>query len=178
MIGSRVAKRYARALLDLAVEQNQLEPWGAELSRLADIVGAPEVAAALDSPELPKAARLAAAAKIAERLELSFPLRSFAVVLARHGRLAEIAAVAHSYQELLDLHLGRARAVLTFATPPSDAEVTRVTEALERACGKKVLATVKVDGALLGGLVAELEGRTYDASLANRLGVLERRLGE
>ena len=54
-------------------------------------------------------------AKIAERLDLSFPLRSFAVVVARHGRIANLTAISESYQDLLDVLLGRARATLTFA---------------------------------------------------------------
>jgi len=88
MTSSRVARRYARALLELAAEQGQLEPWGAELARLAGVMMAPELALPLSSPELTQQARIEAMAKIAERLNLSFPLRSFAVVLARHGRIA------------------------------------------------------------------------------------------
>ena len=41
MKGSRVAKRYARALLGLSEDRNQLETWGAELERLARIGDAP-----------------------------------------------------------------------------------------------------------------------------------------
>jgi len=83
---SKVAKRYARALLGLASDHAQLEAWGVELERLARIVDAPEIAVQLESPELSQVARLEALSKIAEKLELSFPLRSFAVVVARHGR--------------------------------------------------------------------------------------------
>ena len=90
MKSSRVAKRYARALLGLSDDHAQLETWGAELERLARIVDAPEIALRLASPELlARGARCEAMAKIAERLDLSFPLRSFAVVVARHGRIAQ-----------------------------------------------------------------------------------------
>jgi F-type H+-transporting ATPase subunit delta len=86
--GSRVAKRYARALLGLSEDRNQLETWGAELERLARIGDAPEIALRLASPEVSHEARVEALAKIAERLDLSYPLRSLAVVVARHGRIA------------------------------------------------------------------------------------------
>ena len=49
MKGSRVAKRYARALLDLADKGNE-EKWGAELERLAAMVEAPELIDRLASP--------------------------------------------------------------------------------------------------------------------------------
>ena len=130
MKGSRVAKRYARALLDLADKGNE-EKWGAELERLAAMVEAPELIDRLASPELSDQSRQEAMAKIAERLELSFPVRSFAVVIARHGRIREIGAIAESYRELLDQKMGRERATLTFAIQPSDAEVARVVGGLE-----------------------------------------------
>jgi len=176
VISSRVGRRYAQALLELADEQGQLEPWGAELQRLAQVVSSPELMARLTSPELPDQQRLEAITLVASRLELSFPLRSFAVVVGRHGRIAEMGAIAQAYQELLDQRLGRARATLTFATQPSDADRAAVVEGLERLSGKKIIAAIKVDPGLLGGVVAELEGRTYDASLATQLALMERQL--
>jgi F0F1-type ATP synthase delta subunit len=40
-----------------------------------------------------------------------------------------------------------------------------------------VIATTRIDGALVGGAVAELEGKIYDGSLATRLAEAEKRLG-
>ena len=168
MKGSRVAKRYARALIELA-ERGQVEQWGAELERLAAIVESPELKTRLASPELSQASRQEAMAKIAERLNLSFPLRSFAVVVARHRRIAEAGAIAESYRDLVDEMLGRERATLTFAVQPSDEEAARVVAGLEAIAKKKIIPTIKVDKQLLGGVVAELGGKTYDGSLAARL---------
>ncbi len=176
MTGSKVARRYAQALLELAADEGQLEGWGAELERLARMVSSPELLERLISPELTDQQRLEAMTLIAARLNLSFPVRSFAVVVARHGRTAAMAAIAQAYQDLLDRHLGRARATLTFAAQPSDADLTAVVEGLERLSGKKIIAAVNVEPNLIGGVVAELEGRTYDASLATRLEILERQL--
>jgi len=124
MKGSRVAKRYARALLDLA-DKGVEEKWGVELERLAAMVESPELLERLASPELAEQSRQEAMAKIAERLDLSIPLRSFAVVVARHGRIRELGAIAEAYGDLLDRAMGRERATLTFAIQPSDAEVAR-----------------------------------------------------
>ncbi len=175
MKGSRAARRYARALVELA-PKDQLEAWAAELERLAATASAPELAERLTSPELPKESSVAAMAKIAERLELSFPLRSFAVVIARHGRIAELTAISDAYQTLVDEALGRARATLTFARTPSDPQVAGIAQALGAIAGKKILATVKVDESLLGGAVAELEGKIYDGSLATGLWQAQQKL--
>jgi F-type H+-transporting ATPase subunit delta len=175
MKGSRVAKRYARALLELA-EKGQEEKWGAELDRLAATVESPELIERLASPELPAEVRQNAITKIGERLELSYPLRSFAVVLARHGRLREIGAVADAYRDLVDELLGRARATLTFAIKPNDSDVLRVAGGLEMIAGKKIIPTIKIDPALIGGVVAELNGKIYDGSIATRLAMVRQRM--
>ncbi|HXW83869.1 MAG TPA: ATP synthase F1 subunit delta [Candidatus Binataceae bacterium] len=175
MRGSRVAKRYARALVELA-ERSQLEAWGAELERLARTVDSPELLRELTSPEISLVTRQEAMSKVAERLELSFPLRSLAVVIARHGRIAETGAIAEAYGELVDEILGRARATITFSSQPADGELQRVVAGLEGIAKKQIIPTVKVDPALLGGAVAELGGKTYDGSLAARLHEARRRL--
>jgi F-type H+-transporting ATPase subunit delta len=176
MRGSRVAKRYARALLGLSEDRNQLEAWGAELERLARILDAPEVASRLESPEVSHQTRIDVVGKMAERLALSYPLRSFAMVVARHGRTAELGAIAQAYRDQLDEMLGLTRATLTFATPPSDQDVSALVRDLEAVVHRTVIATVNVDQSLLGGVVAELEGKIYDGSLATQLSEAQRRL--
>src|SRR6202158_5126335 len=151
MKGCRVAVRYAGALLELADKGNE-EAWGAELERLAAMVESPELLERLSSPELTEQMRQTAMTKIAERLGLSFPLRSFAAVVARHGRIRELGAIAESYRDLLDTAMGRARAMLTFAIQPNDDELARVVGGLERVAAKKIIPTVKGDAALLGGV--------------------------
>jgi F-type H+-transporting ATPase subunit delta len=178
MRSSKVAKRYARAMLGLSSDHGQLEKWGSELERLARIIEAPEIAPLMESPEVTHEARMRAIRKIAERLDLSFPMRSFAVVMARHGRVADIPAVSASYQRQLDELLGRARATLTFAFEPENGEVERVVAALAALSDKTIIPTTQVDTALLGGVVVELEGKIYDGSLATRLARAEQRLSE
>jgi F-type H+-transporting ATPase subunit delta len=173
---SKVAKRYARALLGLSGDNAQLEIWGAELERLAQIVAAPVIAINFASPEVGPAIKLEALAKITEKLELSYPVRSFAAVVARHGRIEDLPAVAEAYHRMLDAMVGRARAVLTFARPPSDDELAQVLGGLEAIAAKQIIPTVNVDAALIGGVIAELEGKTYDGSLASRLAAAARRL--
>lgn len=176
MRSSKVAKRYARALMGLSSDHAQLEAWGAELERLARMIDAPEVAVQLQSPTVTQVDRMAALGKIAERLDLSFPVRSFAVVVAGHGRVRELAAMAETYARMLDDLMGRARATLTFAYQPSDDDLARVVAGLGAIARKKIIPTTNLDPSLVGGVVAELEGKIYDGSLATRLTDAERRL--
>ena len=58
----------------------------------------------------------------------------------------------------------------------ADAEVARVVGGLEKIAALKIIPTVKIDPALLGGVSAELGGKIYDGSLATRLAEAKRRL--
>lgn len=176
MRSRKVAKRYARAMLGLSGDQRQLESWGGELERLARVVEAPEIAVPFASPEVSPTAKVEALAMIAEKLNLSFPVRSFTAVVAQHGRIEDLPAIAEVYRTLLDELAGRARATLTFAQQPADAELGQVVAGLEAIAHKKIVPTINLDGALLGGVVAELEGKIYDGSLATRLAQAQRRL--
>src|SRR5258705_13625785 len=101
MKGSRVAVRYARALLELADKGNE-EVWGAELERLAAMVEEPEVLERLASPELSEESRQAAMTKSAERLGLSFPLRLFAAGGARDCRIPGLGATGGADRDRRD----------------------------------------------------------------------------
>ena len=103
-------------------------------------------------------------------------MRSFAVVVANHGRVADVIAMAEAYARMLDDLMGRARATLTFTYRPTDDDLARVVAGLEAIAHKKIIPTTKVDASLVGGVVAELEGKIYDGSFATRLADAERRL--
>jgi F-type H+-transporting ATPase subunit delta len=173
---SKVARRYARALLGLSAESSQLEAWGAEVRELARMVEAPELAVSFAAPDISQLAKIEALEKTAERLGLSYPVRSFAAVMARHGRIEDLPAVAEAYRRMLDDLMRRTRATLTFAASPDDRELAGVVSSLEAIAQKRVIPTINVDESLIGGVVVELEGRTYDGSLASRLAEAARRL--
>jgi F-type H+-transporting ATPase subunit delta len=190
---SKVARRYAEALVTLAAEQDQLESWGAELERLTQAVSSPELMARLTSPELPDEQRLEAMTLVASSLELSFPLRSFAVVVARHHRLADLEAISQAYTDLLDRRLARVRAKFTFAMQPTDSDLKAVQALAENLLSSapaerrlapqvraklQIIPAIHVDPALIGGFVIEIEGRTYDASVATQLARMQLRLSE
>ena len=176
MRSSKVAKRYARALAGLSTDHHQLETWGAELERLGRLFEAPEIQASFISPEVSAAMKIEALGKIAELLELSFPVRSFTVVVAQHGRIQDLPQIADAYRRMLDDLLGRARATLTFAQTPGDTDLARLIERLETLSHKKIIPTVNIDAGLIGGVIVELEGKTYDGSLTTRLAEAQRRL--
>jgi F-type H+-transporting ATPase subunit delta len=168
MSGS-IARRYAKAIIAVAKEQDALEQTGDELRVLRALGADPEIAQALANPMFTVPVRRRLALTIAERLTLRPIMRNFLAVLADHGRLDQLVGIADQYQRILDTMLGRVRATITSATPLSSEQIDAVTAALARQTRRTVLVEQHTDPQLLGGIVVDVEGKVYDGSLRTQL---------
>jgi F-type H+-transporting ATPase subunit delta len=166
--------RYAKALLGLAKEQQQEEQIGIELSQIVTVLADPVLAKVLALPNLPLKTRKDIVEQVVQALTPQPVLGSFLRVLAENDRLYAIEDIEQAYQRLLERALGRVRAKIRSAAQLSDGEVQELVAAFSQLTQMTVVPTVEVDTELLGGVVVEIEGRVYDASLRTQL----RRLGE
>jgi F-type H+-transporting ATPase subunit delta len=166
---SAVAKRYARALFALATEGATVADTGSELASLAQAFGEAPLKSFADDSTLDRRTREEATTRIARAIGLSRLLTNFLGVVAEHGRLRWIAAIAEEYQRLEDRALGRVRARIESAHPLSGDSDKRILDALGARTGKQVLTETQVDPSLLGGIVVEIGGRVFDGSLRTRL---------
>jgi F-type H+-transporting ATPase subunit delta len=171
MTGS-IARRYAKAIIAIAQEQQSLEPTGTELQLLGTLAADPEIASGLANPLLSATARRGLAGSIAASLKLGPTMRNFLCLLADHRRLDQLPGIAEQYRRQLDQMLGRVRATITSAVPLSPDELQAVIGAFERKAGRTVLAEHHVDPQLLGGLVVDIDGTIHDGSLRTQLQTL------
>ncbi len=177
MDSGSVARRYAKALFGLALENGRVEAWGEALGALAKALrDAPDLAEALADPVHTREERRAGVQKIAQALKLDREPTNMLLLLADRNRLGRTADVLRAFGELADAQLGRLRARLTSAVPldpdAADAlagrlsEMTRATVLLER----------QVEPALLGGVVAQVGSLVYDGSVRTQLEDLRKSL--
>ena len=166
--------RYAKALLSLAREQNLTESVGTELAKVAEVLADPTLTRTLALPNLSPKTRKDVAEQLIKNLTPSDLLGNFLRVLAENDRLKDFLAIERAYQNLLEKMLGRVRAKIRVTTQLSDDELKALVDVFSRLTQKTVIPTVELDPDLLGGVVVEIEGRVYDASLKTQL----QRLGE
>jgi F-type H+-transporting ATPase subunit delta len=176
-MGGSVARRYARAIFALGVEQGTFEILGRQLNELAALwKDAPELRQTLENPVFKLSQKRAVLQGLMPRLAPARQVQSLALLLLERGRIAALPAVARAYEEMCDEKLGRVRAVIKSARPLDIASETEVRKALERRTGKKVLITTVVDPALIGGIVAQVAGLELDGSVSSRLHAIRQRL--
>ena len=173
---SAVARRYAKALFELAEGSGDVESVGRDLGELASAFDEALLRRFAQDTTLDRATRRRVAAQIAEKLGASRLLANFLGVLAENNRLKHLGAIAAEYERREDQKLGRIRARIRSAHPLSDESRRQIVDIFERQTSKHVLAESEVDAELLGGVVVELQGRVYDGSVRTRLERLRRSL--
>ena len=175
MTPGAAARRYARALHDLAREEGNVEDVAAALGELAEAVeGAAEGSLLPGVLDGDSRARLGNA--LAAPFGAATTLGKFIRLIAERDRISELPGVHHWFQKQLDVDAGRVRASITTATAPTQAELDSIVATFRRGAGREVIAEVTTDERLLGGVIVELEGRVYDGSIRTRLARLAARM--
>src|ERR671925_2308650 len=166
---------YARALFDAAKDEGRLDRVREELGDfVAAIAEVPELRELLRNPEVDWRARAAALEDVlGEADEL---LRNFLRLLSEKGRSAQIEEIHAEFERLAAAEERRLEVELTTARELTDKEEREILEQIERASGRKVEATRKVDPDLIGGLVLQAGTLRVDASVRGRLEGLRQEL--
>ena len=176
-MSGRLAKRYARALLDLARRDGTLQPSGEELGRAAAAFAEPRLRPLCLSPAIDARARLRTTQAVIGALGVSKTVGHLISLLAERDRLTLLPDVSRWYEALLDEELGRARVAIRSAAPLTAAEKNELVELARGLTGRReVLASTEVDGELLGGVVLDIGGTIYDGSLKAQLARLSKEM--
>jgi F-type H+-transporting ATPase subunit delta len=174
------AKRYARALFDVAVkESSDLDRLETELAAFVDLFKQHDVLArVLLNPAVPAPRKRAAVAELAAKLAIAPVLNKLLVLLAERDRLVIVPDVLSAYRDrLLDFHRV-VRAEVTTAAPLSDGRTEDIAARLAQVTGRRVTIESRVDPSLIGGIVARIGGTVYDASVTRQLEKIRARLTE
>jgi F-type H+-transporting ATPase subunit delta len=175
--GAAVARRYAKALWELASQESRLDAVAQELQRFERLLAdEPALRNVLLLPWTKAATKRAIVVAVSERLSLSPLARNFLALVAQRRRLALLGEMRAAYDALVDAAAGRVRARVRSAAPLGEAQRTALRERLGRRLGKTVLLDTAVDPTLLGGFVAEAGSRLLDMSVRGQLAALRERL--
>lgn len=177
MQAGSLARRYARALIDLAVAANAVDKIGAELRGLAAAFkAAPELGEVLGNASFAKAKRGAIVDALLTRLAAQPLTKTFCKLLLDNERLAVIPAISRELDAMIEARAGRVAAEVVSAAPLTPSQLQQLTATLEKLSGKKVVLAKREDPELLGGVVAKVGDVVYDGSLRTQLRVLRDQL--
>jgi F-type H+-transporting ATPase subunit delta len=173
-VATAAARRYAKAVFELAEQERQVEDWGRRLTAVRELVSDPEVAAVLTNPTIATEQRMALVSAPPHVLDPE--ATNLAKLLIESNRVLDVAGIEEEFQRLADEAAGRVRATVTTAVELTAKDRDRVESELSKRLGKEIRMHVVVDPRILGGLKLQYGDRLVDASVSTRLQQLRRRL--
>ncbi len=170
MISLTIARKYARALLEIGLHEKNFEDLGKELEKMAQALRSnKDLRIVLVSPHFPVPKQKAIGREICNSLALSKPVVDFIDLLIERKRMDHFPEIIKSYNRLCDEASQRIRATLITASDISPVLVNSIQGQLELSTGKKVILTVGKDPSLIGGVMTQIGNVIYNGSLKTQL---------
>ena len=172
-----VARRYASALADVALErgealevQEELLAWG-KMFQANPLL--PEV---FRNPTIALDKKRAVLNKLIERAKPRPTTANFLKVLLQNQRLTELGEINQKFAEMLDVRAGMVAATVTTARSVPENAQQELHAKLVSVTGKKVRINFTTDPELIGGLVTRIGSTVYDGSVRNHLQLIKEKM--
>ena len=178
-IVSGMAGRYATALFELALESNAVEAMKTDLETFDRLVAdSADLTRLVRSPVFTAEEQLRALSGVLERAGISGLAAKFLKLIASNRRLFAVRDVIKAYRALVATHKGEVSAEVTVAEPLNNTHLTAIRDALKAVTRKNVEVNVRIDPAIIGGLVVKLGSRMVDSSLRTKLNAIKHAMKE
>jgi F-type H+-transporting ATPase subunit delta len=121
---------------------------------------------------------LQALSSVLERAAIGGIAAKFLKLVTSNRRLFAVRDMIKAYRKLAALYKGQATAEVTVAETLKDEHVEALRLALKAVSGKNVDLDIKIDPAIIGGLVVKLGSRMIDTSLRTKLNAIKHAMKE
>lgn len=174
------AKRYAKALFDVAFNEADVQVVGDVLQAFADLVrGNEPLAHVFANPAIPAAQKRAIAEALLGRAgSVPPPVAKLILLLAERDRLMLLQDLAAAYSERVLDYQKVMRGTVTTAIALEPEKVKALEQGLGKATGRTVMLDPRVDPAIIGGAITRLGSTVYDGSVVTQLEKMKQALVE
>lgn len=170
---SGVAGRYGSALFELARDENAIDQVSADLARFSALIEeSADLRRLIRSPTFSAEEQGNAVKAILERAGIGGLAANLIRFVAGKRRLFGLPEMIRAYRALVAESKGIVAAEVRLAEQPSDRMMNEIKTALREMAGADVDVAVRIDPALIGGLVVKIGSRMIDASLKTKLNTI------
>jgi F-type H+-transporting ATPase subunit delta len=163
-----IARPYANAAFDQAIDESKLSEWSVMLNLLSVIVSDDNMSAVINNPSLSNEALYQFFADIGGD-KFSQSGKNFIRVLIDAERIDLAAEVFELFEQKRAAAEGISDVDVISAYPLDDAQVSAISESISKRLGKKVDINTEEDKDLIGGVIIRAGDSVIDASLRGRL---------
>ena len=173
MAKKAVSRRYAQAVFEIALANNELDKWLSDLREIARLSEAPALLAWLESPRVHFQDKWKL---LKEQLKVGPLTLNLTGLLIARGKFANIGEIAGEYQRLLDSYRGIEQAEVVTAVPLDQGDTQRLSQRLSAVLGKNISIKAEVDASIIGGIVVRVGGKLLDGSTRGKLLALKQKI--
>ncbi len=178
-VTSGMADRYATALFDLASETNAIDAVKADLDRFdALMIESADLTRLVRSPAFSADEQMKALAAVLKQAGIGGLTAKFLNLVTSNRRLFAVRDMIKAFRERVARHKGEVTAEITVAEQLKDEHLEALRSALGSVSGKTVGLDIKIDPAIIGGLVVKLGSRMIDTSLRTKLNAIKHAMKE
>ncbi len=172
---SGMAGRYATALFELALENKAVDKVKKDLEQFDELVeNNPNLLRLVRSPVFGADEQLKALGAILDKAGIKGVAANFLRVITTNRRLFAVRDMIRGYRALVARHKGEVTAQITVANKLTEKNLDALKSALKSVTGSKnVDLDVKIDPAIIGGIVVKLGSRMIDSSLRTKLNAIK-----
>ena len=176
---SGMAGRYATALFDIARETSAIDAVQSDLDRFDALVAeSADLSRLVRSPVFSADEQLRALSAVLDRVGIRGLAANFFKLVTTNRRLFAVRDMIKAFRALVSQYKGEATAEVTVAEQLKDEHIQALRAALNAVSGKNVDLNIKVDPAIIGGLVVKLGSRMVDTSLRTKLNAIKHAMKE
>ena len=177
MTSRGTARRYARALFDVALAEDDVVAIERQLTGLADVfTGHADLWHTVTNPAVPVPNKRAIVDQVLPMLDVSRVLQKLLSMMASRDRLGLLPDMLEAYRSRLLDHQEVVRADVTTAVPLPADRAAALEQRLASLTGRKVVMHTATNPALIGGVVARIGSTVYDGSVKRQLEKMKERL--
>ena len=170
MINNTLARRYAKALVQIGSEDGLIDRFRDELTAFESIFsGSADLKAVFSNPAFTAEQKKSIMKDLVAKAQCSELVGNFLLLLVDKNRVAFLDQIVHTYETLADEQSGIIRPIIKTAFALDASQVAAIQGALEKKSGKKVIPQVTVDQSLLGGVVTQIGDTAFDSSVKTQL---------
>lgn len=175
-MAASVDKLYARALLDIANEDNTAKATDAELSALSEIAeDNPQLTEILGSPAVTEEEKLTLIENIFGG-RVSQTTFNFLCVIAQKGRFAYLPSIAREYRRSYYEEYGIKEVIVTTVSPLKKDAREKLLAKLRKMYGSEIILTEKTDPDIIGGMIICCGDNMLDGSVRTELEKMHRQI--
>ena len=165
-----IARRYAKALVNLAENEKDLDNTGKHLNSITEVYKENlELRHVLSDTKVSSGIKLEILKDVLSKIKVSKLVDTFSRYLLAKRRIDFLPDIERAFNLLLQEKLGRIEANVTTASELPKDTVKKLVDAISSYSGKEIEVNVTIDPSIIGGIVTRIGSTVIDGSIQTYL---------